>query len=132
MREELERPGVDGLLVALACVVLRAEAAGRDHLERGVFLDPVLVADFLLRVAVDGGDLNYAVKGLCERVVILDKGLAVGRVLVELDELDVIHRVRLLDVRSEVEMVELAASSKRAAGWQPHFSDTSRRLRRIC
>ena len=44
---------------------------------------------------------------LGESVVILDTRLAVRRIFVEFDELHVVHRVGLLDVRAEVEMVEL-------------------------
>ena len=77
VREETHRPRVDRLFVTLASVVLGAEAAGRDDLEGGEILHAVLVADLLLRVAVDRGHLQDAVEGLGELVVVSNKRLAV-------------------------------------------------------
>ncbi len=44
---------------------------------------------------------------LSKGVIILHKGLAVSGVLVKFNQLDVAHRVGLLDVRAKVEVVEL-------------------------
>ena len=82
------------------------------------------------------GCLEYRERGktqdrFCQGVVVLDKGLAVGRVLVEFDQLDVVHRVRLLDVGGKVELVQLlpyrVCKSKVS-----ECSGASRRLSEIC
>jgi len=44
---------------------------------------------------------------LGERIVVFHERLAVGRVFVEFDQLHMAHRIGLLDVRPEVEVVEL-------------------------